>query len=98
MKSKLLKFILIILILPCVLLLSACGGSDEAVYVKEIISNGKGSYTVKYSNGTTSEIKDLDTNVEYTIEDLKEEWLLTKKEGENFSDYLIKNTHLVKML
>ena len=93
MKKKFLNLLIIIVLLPCVMLLGAC--SNQNVYVTAISKNDKGGYTVTYSNGKTTEIKNVITQVDFTIDDLKEEWQQDHEAGETFSDYLIKNANIV---
>ncbi len=91
MKKNIFKVFLLLLILPCVALLSACSNS---VYVKSIVKSANG-YVVHYSDGSKFEISNIVTNVNYTIDDLKNEWEETAQPGETFSDYLIANSNLV---
>jgi len=64
MKKNLKYFLLILIILPCCFLFAGCSLLRSSIYVTDIIkTDANGTYTIYYSNGTTSTI---------TIEDGKD--------------------------
>ena len=92
------KILLIVLILPFMFLLSACALLDDSVYVTDIQQgatiDGKTTYTIYYSNGTTSlfSVNDGEDGIDgkdLTIESIKEYCLENKIDFESFlKEYL----------
>lgn len=79
MKS-LKKVLLVILVLPCIFLLYGCQMQDKSLYVTDIVQTetvgNKTTYTVYYSNGTTSLFtmnhgKDGQNGSDLTLESIK---------------------------
>ena len=57
MKKNFKYFLLMLIILPCCLLFAGCSLMSSSVYVTDIIkTDHNGTYTIYYSNGTTSSI------------------------------------------
>ena len=75
------KLLLVILILPCVFLFNGCQSQDKALYVTDIVQTetlgNKTTYTVYYSNGSTSLFtmdhgKDGQNGADLTLASIKE--------------------------
>ena len=93
MKHNLIyKFLIIALILPCIFLLTAC--NQKTAYITKIEKNTNGGYTITYSNGKTSVLERV-TDIDVSIDDLKNIWKEEHGQNESFSEYLINNADLV---